>query len=365
MITYNYGHGWDIVFLHAVFVVFEASVLIYFSINLKRQLLNGWSEFIELRKLMDINETTIEGMENISTQTVETINSVIENSKVILTEAEKQASSIEEITAAVEEITSSLESIALNTTNQSNSSNDLNELMDGLILLNTTVSEKIIQSDIILKETETKIQVAETIISKMSTSMLNIEGTYDGMKTIMQVIHDIADRINLLSLNASIEAARAGEFGRGFAVVADEISKLADQTAESIKNSNTLLKEIKQQISDSNIDANNGVSAFNELINNFTIVRREVTDFSTVVVKQIDGLTNIKARINGIVELSHEIQHSTKEQKISMSEILSSVSYVNDNTNVFVQKSTNLVNVAQSAESITSKLRVAMDTLKI
>ena len=51
----------------------------------------------------------------------------------------------------------------------------------------------------------------------------------------VNIIVDIADKINLLSLNASIEAARAGEHGKGFAVVADEIGKLAFMTTESIK----------------------------------------------------------------------------------------------------------------------------------
>jgi methyl-accepting chemotaxis protein len=364
LVVFNYGHGWDIVFLHAIFVIFEAAVLVYFSIKMKNQFIKERKEYLDLKNMMDRNEQIVLDMESITNQTIETIDTVNTNSNLIAAEAEKQAASIEEITAAIEEITSSVESIAKNTRNQSNEAKDLNNLMDGMILLNTTVAEKIENSNKILRETESKINIGEEILDKMSSSITKIEKTYDGMKEIMEGIQEIADRINLLSLNASIEAARAGQFGRGFAIVADEISKLADNTAVSIKESSSLLQQIKKQLTSSSQVTNEGVETFSDIISKFSIVRKEVIDFSEVSEKQIQNFTKMKHKILDVAHMADDIQHSTDEQKLSMNEILSSVSFVNENTNLFVQKSNNLTFVAQSADSITSKLKIAMDTLK-
>lgn len=63
---------------------------------------------------------------------------------------------------------------------------------------------------------------------------------------IIQVITEVADQTNLLSLNASIEAARAGEAGKGFAVVATEVKNLADQSLKAADQIQNIISDVQE-----------------------------------------------------------------------------------------------------------------------
>ena len=81
-------------------------------------------------------------------------------------------------------------------------------------------------------------------VTAMSNELVDKVKAVDNMANL---ITDLAENINLLSLNASIEAARAGDAGRGFAVVATQINKLADQSSDYAKHIMTSMKSIKEK----------------------------------------------------------------------------------------------------------------------
>src|SRR6185503_10897845 len=70
-------------------------------------------------------------------------------------------------------------------------------------------------------------------MAQSATVMREMGKRASEINSIVDTINLIAERTNLLSLNASIEAARAGEAGRGFGVVAEEIRNLADRSARA------------------------------------------------------------------------------------------------------------------------------------
>lgn len=82
--------------------------------------------------------------------------------------------------------------------------------------------------------------VCQNAMKKLEEKTKKIDG-------IVDVIAEISEQTDLLSLNAAIESARAGEQGKGFAIVAEEIRKLAQQTQKTLLNVRNVIAEVMEQ----------------------------------------------------------------------------------------------------------------------
>ena len=104
-----------------------------------------------------------------------------------------------------------------------------------------------------------KNETLNELMKKTSENVEQMEKLTNMIEGFAGVIAGIANKTNMLSLNASIEAARAGEHGRGFAVVAKQVGELATQSATSSK-------EIKETIQSVQGVTNEMVASMEQLI---------------------------------------------------------------------------------------------------
>lgn len=144
-----------------------------------------------------------------------------------------------------------VDSISFNTDILYHSFIALNNKLNSIFSTIQELSDNSASSRTTIGSINEKLQLEQSALTLLNTSMSRIMENSRQMNSIIGVINDISDQINLLSLNASIEAARAGDMGRGFAVVAEEISKLADGTAKSTKDIENLIITSSKEISTS------------------------------------------------------------------------------------------------------------------
>jgi methyl-accepting chemotaxis protein len=90
------------------------------------------------------------------------------------------------------------------------------------------------------------MEALHSITSSLTENINRLGDQSNTIGSIMNVITDIADQINLLAMNASIEAAHAGEAGKGFAVVAGEVRKLAEKTRSAAQEVATSISNMQK-----------------------------------------------------------------------------------------------------------------------
>lgn len=279
--------------------------------------------------------------------------------------AQNQAANVEEITASIEEVTASLDAVTSNTHDQSNRVSAAMQVLSGLQKITMEMSARIQKVTEQADQAVSQGQLGGDSLKVMDRSMRNIEASSDRMKNIAAMINDIADRINLLSLNASIEAARAGDAGRGFAVVAEEISKLADQTANSIREIDALIQETGVEISGGMDNTKSGIKNIGKIIQLIGTIDSLIRDVARYMESQLEMHGAFQENMIRINDKSFEIKNAMVEQKNAISEIASTINSVNETAQKIAESADGLLHNSEMNRNLADSLKSNLDSFDL
>ncbi len=187
------------------------------------------------------------------------INLFVENARLIMEEIKgistSNKTSMDKLVQIAQETQKSMKDSSTTLNSVKNKATDVASMMNASIEQSQGLRKRLIETQGLVKESKDAIgdlfsQIIESAHTEeeLSSKVEQLSRNADDVKSILDIINDIADQTNLLALNAAIEAARAGEHGRGFAVVADEVRNLAGRTQKSLAEINSTIMVIVQEI---------------------------------------------------------------------------------------------------------------------
>ena len=275
--VFNYQATFNIVLLHAFFVVLETIPACLIAAR--------FGKFI--RAQGSVIQTLREASVAIAAHTA----NLTTASQALAQGAGDQAASLEETSASIEEMASMTQRNAEN----ARRAKDL------------------------ATETRTAAESNAVTMDEMSAAMTEIKTGNDNIAKIIKVIDEIAFQTNILALNAAVEAARAGEAGQGFAVVADEVRNLAQRSASAAR-------ETADKIQDSMQKGERGVQhsakvgeGLRDIVTKTREVDNLVAQIATASQEQSQGI----AQVNSAVSQIDKITQSSASSAANTSETAS------------------------------------------
>ncbi len=143
----------------------------------------------------------------------------------------------------------------------------------------------------------------------------NLNAQTQRITEILEAIKDIADKSDLLALNASLEGTKAGEAGRGFSLVAAEMRRLAEDVMGSVKHIKQLVGDIRDSSHASVMAAEEGM----KLSQHTTDSARQI---SLITQQQQSGTEQVTQSMDEISELLRQSVVGSKESTEASEELM-------------------------------------------
>lgn len=176
----------------------------------------------------------------------------------------------------------------------------------------------------------------------VSESITKLLRRVERIGTVVEVIDEIADRSDLLALNAALEGSRAGEAGKGFSIVAAEMRRLAENVLDSTKEIKNLITEIREATAAAATaaDASRAATESGERL-------------GSVAASAVEG---ILAGVQETSDAARVINLATQQQRTATEQVVASMAEIEDVTRQTTQASKQATSAAAELTQLASRL---------
>ncbi|EQA47159.1 signal transduction four helix bundle sensory module [Leptospira broomii serovar Hurstbridge str. 5399] len=302
-----------------------------------------------LKSLITVVRDTSQSTKESSFEIEAQVDSVNNTSQQIAAGSEESSASLEELSSSFQNVATAVEREA-NLAGQidARSRNFVKQLREVEMSLSNLVKTS--------QAAETSAEKGRTTVLKATKAMEDIRGISQQIQGIVDIITEISEQTNLLSLNASIEAARAGEAGKGFAVVASEISKLSTRTNESVKGIQDLISSTDGIVEQGTKNVDDVILSIESVSGDIRSIHAASESVIIALGEQLRSAEDISATIREVSELSFEVADATKEQKAAVAEISQSMQNSTAEAQRLASISQKLASQAQGLKARTEQL---------
>jgi methyl-accepting chemotaxis protein len=265
--------GWGMVALHAAFVIFQTTVLIYMARQLEQETRQSQA-LISMAERLGAGDVTVRSAADAGGGVVGAaagaLNDGVQRMGQMLRDVKERAlesaslakvltSTTDQIRQASESVTVAIGDVAERAQSQANDARVMATQLQDMVTRAADVADR---SRTVAGSAERAASVAEhgaTVVTATlgdiermrdavvgaSTQLIGLKDTLRSIDTVLTTTTEIASQTNLLALNAAIEAARAGDQGRGFSVVASEVRQLAGRSATAVEEIGAIVRRIQ------------------------------------------------------------------------------------------------------------------------
>lgn len=176
----------------------------------------------------------------------------------------------------------------------------------------------------------------------VADSIAKLSKRVERIGTVVEVIDEIADRSDLLALNAALEGSRAGEAGKGFSIVAAEMRRLAENVLDSTKEIKNLITEIREATAaaGSAADASKTATEAGEKL-------------GSVAAQSVEG---ILAGVQETSDAARVINLATQQQRTATEQVVASMAEIEDVTRQTTQASKQSTGAAAELTQLAARL---------